>query len=76
MLARIRRLEGHSFLSDDVAMVVGEHLVAEKVATYRQVTDAHLLALAVRHKARLATFDRGIKALEKKADSVELVPTR
>lgn len=44
-------------------MVVGAHLASERMATYRQVTDAHLLALARRHGGRLATFDRGVSGL-------------
>ena len=30
---------------------------------YRQVTDAHLLALAIRHGGALVTFDRGLNEL-------------
>jgi hypothetical protein len=30
---------------------------------HRQVTDAYLLGLALRHEGRLATFDQGIEAL-------------
>jgi predicted nucleic acid-binding protein len=33
------------------------------IATRRQVTDAYLLALAVRHNGVLATWDRGILGL-------------
>jgi toxin-antitoxin system PIN domain toxin len=63
LLDRMREVRGHRFLADDVPLVVGAHLAAERVATYRQVTDAHLLALARRHEARLATLDRGVAAL-------------
>jgi predicted nucleic acid-binding protein len=34
-----------------------------ELAGYRQVTDAHLLALARRSGMRLVTFDAGIRAL-------------
>ena len=32
----------------------------DRVLTSRQITDAYLLALAVEHRGRLVTFDRGI----------------
>jgi hypothetical protein len=35
----------------------------DKVIGYRQVTDAHLLGLALRHRGRLVTLDARIKAL-------------
>ena len=73
LLERMREVPGHLFLADDVQLVVGEHLAAERVSTYRQVTDAHLLALARRRGGRLATLDRGIPALAG-GDDVELVP--
>jgi predicted nucleic acid-binding protein len=73
LLDRMREASGHRFLVDDVPLVVGPHLAAERVATYRQVTDAHLLALARRHGARLATIDRGIATMAGGEDLV-LVP--
>lgn len=64
LLAEIRRLAGHQFLADDVAGVVGTGFVAGgRIVTCRQVTDAHLLAVARRHGARLATLDRGVSRL-------------
>ena len=35
----------------------------QRLLGHRQVTDAHLLALALRHRGRLAAFDRGIAEL-------------
>ena len=46
---------------------------------HRQLTDGYLLSLALRHKARLATFDRGLLefATEAQVEShVELVSPR
>jgi toxin-antitoxin system PIN domain toxin len=64
LLAEIRRVPGHVFLPDDLEGVVGEGFVpTERIVTYRQVTGAHLLAVARRHGARLATLDRGVAAL-------------
>ena len=73
LLGRICTMAGHHFLADDVPLVVGEVLARERVTSYRHVTDAHLVALARRHKARLATFDRGVAALAGDGD-VELIP--
>lgn len=76
MLGRIRDSVGHVFLPDDLELVVGEQLVqSERVVSHRLVTDAHLVALAKRHDARLATFDRGVAAMAgADRDQVELIP--
>lgn len=63
LLAEMTALPGHAFLDDDTSFVTSPHLERQRVATYRQVTDAHLLAVATRHDGRLVTFDHGIDAL-------------
>ena len=73
LLERMREVFEHRFLADDVPLVVGAYLRAERVASYRHVTDVHLLAVARRHGASLATFDRGIATLAGGED-VTLVP--
>jgi toxin-antitoxin system PIN domain toxin len=73
LLQRMREVFEHRFLSDDVPLVVGGYVGVERVASYRHVTDAHLLAVARRHGASLATLDRGIAALAG-GDDVILVP--
>lgn len=75
MLGRIRDSAGHVFLPDDLQLVLGEQLIQpERVVSHRLVTDAHLLALAKRHDARLATFDRGVAAMAgPDRDQVELI---
>lgn len=75
LLDRMRHVAGHTFLIDDIALVVSDQLPAQRIATHRQVTDAHLVALARRHGARLATLDRGIAALAPQSDVV-LIPFR
>ena len=50
----------HVFWADDVSLRERHLFKAEAPATYRQVTDVYLLALARHHKGRLATFDRRI----------------
>lgn len=76
LLAQIRATAGHQFLPDDVEDVLGKgYLDPTRLVAHRLVTDAHLLALAKRHGARLATLDRGLSAMAG-ADraAVELVP--
>ncbi len=73
LLARIRRVPGHVFLADDVEEVLGEQIDPARVVTHSLVTDAHLLAVARRHGARLATLDRGVTALVGGAADVVLV---
>ena len=64
MLSRIREVPGHTFFADDLELVLGNgHLAPERMVSYRLVTDAHLLAIARRHGARLATLDRGVEAM-------------
>jgi toxin-antitoxin system PIN domain toxin len=76
LLGRIREVDGHVFLPDDVELVVGgERVLAGRIVSHRQVTDAHLLALARRHSARLATLDRAVTAMAgDAAGDVVLVP--
>lgn len=63
MPARIRAVEGHVFLPDDIEAVTGEYVDAALMVSHRLATDTHLPALARRHDARLVTLDRGIAAL-------------
>ncbi len=63
LLRQIRQLPGHTFWADDVSPVDSDATAFEKVVGYRQVTDAHLLTLAVRRGGILATFDRGVAEL-------------
>lgn len=64
LLERIRAVADHVFLADDVELLVGETEVdADHVLSHRMVTDAHLLAVARRHSARLATLDGGMVPL-------------
>jgi len=63
LLNRIRAVKGHVFLPDDVEQVTGDLLEPDLMLTHRLVTDAHLLAVARRHRARLVTLDRGITSL-------------
>ncbi len=50
----------HEFWPDDVDLLKEASLDWSRVLGHRQVTDAYLLALAVRHQGRLVTLDRRI----------------
>jgi toxin-antitoxin system PIN domain toxin len=64
VLRRIVALPGHVFWADDIDLAKSEHIAWERLGSHYQVTDAHLLALAVRHGGRLATFDRDLGHLD------------
>ena len=50
----------HEFWPDDVSLRDDRRVDFSRVHGHRQVTDVYLLALAVKHKGCLATFDRAI----------------
>jgi len=80
MLDRLRAFcesGGHEFWPDDVSFRDADLLSAGASPGHRQLTDAYLLALAVRHDGRLATFDRTIplgKIRDAKTANLVLVP--
>jgi uncharacterized protein len=49
---------GHEFWPDSVTLLDTRHVDAERLLDSAQVTDSYLLALAVTHGGKLATFDR------------------
>jgi toxin-antitoxin system PIN domain toxin len=69
VLAALRSLDGHLFVSDDISIADAD---VPPISGYRQVTDAHLLTLARRRELRLVTFDAGVPALAQGRD-VELL---
>jgi len=60
VLSALRAVDGHRFLFDDVS--IGDDDVP-RMSGYRQVSDAHLLALASRRGVRLVTFDAAVPTL-------------
>jgi toxin-antitoxin system PIN domain toxin len=60
VLASLRAAGNHRFLTDDVSMTDPD---VPPLVSHRQVTDAHLVAIARRHEVRLITFDSGARAL-------------
>ena len=63
LLAALRTKGAHWFWEDDVSVADDPCGVFAAMLGHRQVTDAHLLTLAIRRGGALATFDRGIAAL-------------
>ena len=63
VLRLIREVPGHVFWEDDASPANPTLTPFGRVVGYRQVTDAHLLALAIRHTGRLVTFDRRLTGL-------------
>ena len=78
LLRQILDLPCHVFLTDNVPLTADEVVDPIRIVSYHQVTDAHLLTLAVRCESRLATFDRGIPELlpatTDRSQSVVLIP--
>lgn len=62
---------GHEFWPDDVGLASSSEVDLATLAGYRQVTAAHLLALASRRDERLVTFDRALGELAA-ANSIEV----
>ncbi len=58
ILGGLRALPGHGFWPDDISLMNGAWLDANRLLHRGQVTDSYLLALAVAHKGKLASFDR------------------
>lgn len=50
----------HAFWPDDVSLLDARVVDSARIHGPRQLTDAYLLALAVRHQGRLVTFDASI----------------
>ncbi len=63
LLDRIVALPNHVFWTDDTSIVKSRFVRRESLVGYRQLTDAHLLALALKRRGRLATFDRALQDL-------------
>ena len=56
-------LTGHELWPDDIDLVRTCAATFDRLHGYRQVTDAHLLAVATRHGGRLVTFDAAVADL-------------
>ena len=58
LLGQFTEHPGHSFWPDDISLMDATRFDLTRLATSSQVTDSYLVALAVAHGGRLATFDR------------------
>lgn len=75
VLGRLVDMGHHRYFVDDIDLLVSDDDSMALVQGYRQVTDAHLLAVARRHDAALVTFDRGAAGLDPQgSDTVLLRP--
>jgi uncharacterized protein len=63
ILGQWRALGAHEFWPDDVQLVTDRWADVAGLTGHRQVTDAHLVALALSRQGRVVTFDRGLVAL-------------
>ena len=63
LLTKLRAVGSHQFWTDDIEPSVSPYFPRDRLVGYRQVTDAHLLALGRRHGGAIATLDRGLVAL-------------
>ena len=63
LLVELTGIAGHRFWVDDLQFVRSPHVDANRLVGHRQVTDAHLLGLALRHNGRFATLDGKLRAL-------------
>ena len=63
LLRRIVAQPHHVFWSDDFSIAGTQWVAVDRLTGYRQVTDAHLLGLALKRGGRLVTLDRGVRDL-------------
>ena len=70
LIGAMTKHERHQFWPDQISYL---EVKLDGIVGHRQVTDAYLAELARHHKARLATFDKGLASLH--SDVAELVPT-
>ncbi len=63
VLSQMVSQPGHVFWKDDVSIASSKWVARSKLVGYRQITDAHLLALALTKGGRLVTLDRAVLSL-------------
>jgi hypothetical protein len=61
----------HQFWPDSISFPEAANVLAATLTGHQQITDAYLIALAIGHKAKLATLDRGVGRLAPEA--VEMI---
>jgi hypothetical protein len=76
LLAQNLTTPSHRFWTDGLQVPTALRGREAALQGHQQFTDAYLLALALRHAAMVATFDRGLRGLAASSAAVEIVPTR
>lgn len=78
LLQRIMAIGGHVFWPDDVNLAEELSIPTHLLIGHRQVADAYLLAMALRHNGTLVTLDRSVIDLlpvaAQQRSCVELLP--
>ncbi len=72
MVRTLNTLSGHHFWPDDISLAGNAGIDTSKIQTAAQVTDSYLLALALAHRGRLATFDRKLSVAAVKGGKAAL----
>lgn len=77
LLQALTRAAGHHFWSDDISIADARAFPSLAGTTSSNLTDIYLLALAIHHEARFATFDRRINpaVIDGGAEALIQVPT-
>ena len=57
-ILQLQKIPGHVFWPDDITLLDSTRVDITRLVTTAQVTDSYLLALAIAHKGKFATFDR------------------
>ena len=60
-LGHAARSSPHEFWPDDVSLLDASVFDHHAILGSKQITDRYLIALAVKHRGRLVTFDQGIR---------------
>jgi toxin-antitoxin system PIN domain toxin len=60
-LADSLRDDAHRFWTDSISLPDAMAMFTDPISRHQQITDAYLVALAIRNRGRLATLDRGIQ---------------
>jgi uncharacterized protein len=58
ILASLRKLPGHAFLTDKISLLDQQYVNAARLLDSASITDSYLLALARAHDGQLASFDQ------------------
>jgi toxin-antitoxin system PIN domain toxin len=77
LLHDLRGAPGHAFWPDDISLLDAEFIDLDAILHSRHITDSYLLALAVKHGGRFATFDRRLRtdAVKGGREALIVVPT-